>query len=634
MKISSATRFDDRTIDEHGSSSVGVEGLPHESNSNEYLSSASEASEDRHVGHAPDALRGMTGSGDDSEGGDNACVVGCNSNNGNAGRTANCNNAVSNGNDNYAGAFALRNGNDFGKTSTSQPSRLKNNDGHTANGGYGQCDYSSLPFMENGGENTESNANCPIADEEVSIWEELRRANEKRNLKCLFKFYASVEIAEEAVRRCCSEKQDNFWRQAYMRHSHLIAKIMVKEVTEGTYHVRGYRKVKLPRNHKTDKEREAKIYTLYDRCIQMFILVIIEQKCRRKVLRNNYSNIEGRGIFCNDKRFCMLNKIRFATKQYNGLYAYLTDIRHFYQSVYWKVLLGVVFEFIKDDTTRWLLVQIYQASQDMPIGSSLSPLFSDILMNEFDMEILRKYKPRAFFAFGDNRMFIADLPTIYRIKEFQQSFYAGRYNLTVKKDYQICKVEDGFRFCKTWYKNGFVKMRGEMRRRAIRCAERPQSFAGYRGMMMKTDSAHLLHMIDTDIHKLRVNRYRMLTNEDGLGLRDFEGISKKIDDWVGHTICVTNYAKCDNGKASEFYILIQYQAKGKDGDVKTYKTKCGHFEIKQAALKWQRDNDHEAKYVTVEQDGKNIYFKEYHVTNKEATDIIAKEKNVDFSKLN
>lgn len=51
-------------------------------------------------------------------------------------------------------------------------------------------------------------------------------------------------------------------------------------------------------------------------------------------------------------------------------------------------------------------------------------------------------------------------------------------------------------------------------------------------------------------------------------------------------------------------------------------------------MKWQRDNDHEAKYVTVEQDGKNIYFKEYHVTNKEATDIIAKEKNVDFSKLN
>ena len=44
----------------------------------------------------------------ESEGGEHGSVVGCNANNGNASaRTANCNNAASNGNDNYAGAFAL-----------------------------------------------------------------------------------------------------------------------------------------------------------------------------------------------------------------------------------------------------------------------------------------------------------------------------------------------------------------------------------------------------------------------------------------------------------------------------------------------------------------------------------------------
>ena len=42
-----------------------------------------------------------------SEGGMNASVLGCNANNANAGRYVNANNAASNRNDNFAGAFAV-----------------------------------------------------------------------------------------------------------------------------------------------------------------------------------------------------------------------------------------------------------------------------------------------------------------------------------------------------------------------------------------------------------------------------------------------------------------------------------------------------------------------------------------------
>ena len=87
---------------------------------------------------------------DKSVGKDKALVVGCNANNGNASaRTANCNNAVSNGNDNYAGAFAV---NKVNKTNTkhltTQPTRLNIADNHTAIGGCGWDECQKLPFWD------------------------------------------------------------------------------------------------------------------------------------------------------------------------------------------------------------------------------------------------------------------------------------------------------------------------------------------------------------------------------------------------------------------------------------------------------------------------------------------------------
>ena len=601
--------------------SVGTGRLPHNKGCG-YGRAVPESAHKSVTEGSLDPLDGTGGLRDDSEGRDDACVVGCSARNGNAGRSANCNNAVSNGNDNYAGAFALNKRNDIEKHPTSQPSRLKTTESCVATGRHRQCDYGSLLYVD-GEDKAESNATPSIA--ETSIWEELTRANKKRNLKGLERFYHSVEIAETAIRRCCSD-QDTDWKRGYMRHAHLIGKIMVKEITEGTYYVRGYRVIDLPRRHESDKQRQAKVYTLYDRCVQMFILVIIEQKCRRKVIRNNYSNIEGRGILCNDKRYCMINKIRFATQQYPDALVLLTDIHHFYQSVTWKVLLGSMFEFIKDKTTRWLLLIIYKASGDMPIGSCLSPLFSDILMNDFDEKIVRYFKPHAYFAFGDNRMFIGDRETIMKIKTFQQSYYAGRFGLEVKGDYQICKVKDGFRFCKTWYDNGFVRIRAEMRRRAIRCARKPQSFAGYHGLLLKTDSKRLL--------KLILTRLQQMKNRQGIEIREFAGKDTELDKFVGTKIAVTNYCMIDNGKDSKFYVKLQFLGKTPE-DVKPllYKTNCGHHEIKQAALLWKREQHKMPEYVTVMQKGRNIFFKEYHVTDEEACAVVKEELNIDLSKI-
>ena len=97
-----------------------------------------------------------------------ASVVGCNANNGNAGRTLNANNAVANGNDNFAGGFATN----FKEHLTSWPSRPKTTiDNHVSDSAvHGQSDYGA---SGNFGCYAEMNAN----NAEKDIWYELHLKN-------------------------------------------------------------------------------------------------------------------------------------------------------------------------------------------------------------------------------------------------------------------------------------------------------------------------------------------------------------------------------------------------------------------------------------------------------------------------
>jgi hypothetical protein len=557
-----------------------------------------------------------------SEGKDEASVVGCNANNGNAGRTLNANNSVANSNDNYAGGFAHNKEKSSEETLTSQPSRLNTNEGHIAKCEYGQLDYESIPFM-NGDDIAERDA----YNIEGTIWDDLRKANSKRNLKGLRKFYLSKEITIYSVKMTC-EKRDTKAKVYYYAHADEIAGKLINDIRNDTYYVHGYIEVDLPKLHKTSKERHAKIYSLYDRCMQNLCLTIIEQKLRRKVIRNNYSNIEKRGILCNDKKFCMMNKIRHATVIYNDLHVLNTDIKKFYQNINWKIIINVLFRTVKDKTTRDILYKTFEASKDLPIGCCLSPLIADIIMNDYDYIILKHFKPRFYAAFGDNRLYIGRKDILQKIVSFTKKYYRNHYHFKMKDDYQIKKVNDGFRFCKTWYYNGFVRIRGELKRRAIRAATKPQSFAGYNGILEKADSKHLLYLINNDLKKLKKRIRKKME------VRPFKGREVKFETLIGKKVFVTDYKKVDNGKDSQYYYVFQLISLTEGGkEPELLRANNGSFEIKQACKEWEYSNIQLPIKVTIAREGTSYYFEEYHMTNKQACDIIIKNMNINIDEL-
>ena len=591
------------------------------------------------TGDAPTAC-GSTTAGE-SEGRENASVAGCNANNANAGRTVNCNNAVSNGNDNYARGFADEK-HENGKHPASRAPRSKNKENPVATGGQGRCEYGTLlPFWDCDGA-TESNASprlrdgkggmgCQTAlaepDMTDPIWEELKSANSKRRLKSLGRFYGNINIALEAVRQATRNCDTAEKRLYYGRLRLETAKRMVREVTDGTYTVGGYRSIPLRRRHKTDKERSPKVFTLYDRCVQMMVYIVTGGKLNRKVPRENYSNTPGRGILCRDRRFSMMTRIRTATWKWPEMYALTTDIRKYYESVWWKAALGVFSKTVKDRRTLWLLGLWLRESGDLPIGMCISPVLSDLLVAEHDEEAKRLFPEIRFMAaFGDNRLYIGPRETLLRLRSWEQSFYAGRYGLEVKDDHQVWKVSDGFRFCKTWYERGYVRTRGEMRRRAIRAADRPRSFAGYKGILMKSDGSRLLRLIATNVRRLR-----MRDSEKIQPLR-FTGEDVSFDDFIGKRVYITDFDRRKNNKDSGYYYKWQFVGV-RNGHEVLCTTGCGSHELKQVGDIWSDEHTPMPQLVTIGKQGRSIFFEEWHVTVQEACRRKIVEMGLDLSKI-
>lgn len=551
-----------------------------------------------------------------SEGGEHGSVVGCNANNGNASaRTANCNNAASNGNDNYAGAFALIKG--TGGTSTSRAASTKITDSSAVNDGQERCDYGSdIPYW--GDENAESNALA--TDKEAEIFAELANVNGKRKLKSLKRFFTDKRIIAYAFDRTMQSSSANAKTKAqFASQREQIIDRIAKELSEQTYEPEPAERRVIRKRGKGDKARNADVYTLYDRIVQMLILTVIERKFRNMMIRNIYSGIKGRSLLSNDKTYCMVNQIRTWVKGHPDAYVGLTDIRHFYESLRVKIVLGEMFGIIVCPFTRWLLYTAFSKTEYLPIGGCLSQLMGMYTIVGADRELLQRYRVK-YFAFGDNRLIGGNKKAVREAMSFLVSYYEGRYGLSVKGDYQLRKVSDGFRFCKYDFKGGFVHVRAEIRRRAIRAYRKGlQHYAGYKGMLLKTDSRRLRYLIE--------NHHMELTNRHGMKIRTQRGDKVKFRDLredseifpVEYSI-EPSEAKAKEGKEGLMvrltYILIDGESK------RLCHSTEGSEEIVEFFRLVQRGEQDLHQRLHVRHDNTKSYFAEFHTSKEEACSII------------
>lgn len=558
-----------------------------------------------------------------SEGKESVSAVGCNANNGNpSSRTVNCNNGLGNGNSNYSGAFAVNNGTKRNRaTLTSCAASTKIKDGRAATGGYGRCDYDSLPFMCD--EIAESNATATDKD---AVFDELQTANNKRKLKNLKHFFINRTLIEYAFDRTVegtNAKSDIV--DAFVQNKSAICNRIERELTEQTYTPEPSHRRVIHKKGKGDKDRNADVFVLYDRVIQMLILIVIEKKFRNMMLRNIYSGIKGRSLLSNDKRYCMINKIRHWVKGHRQAWVGLTDIYHFYENLRMKIVLGEMFHIIVCPYTRWLLLTAFKNTEYLPIGGCLSQIMAMFTVVSADRELLRTYNV-TLFCFGDNRLICGKKTEVRKAMSFLMSYYEGRYCLSVKADYQIRKVADGFRFCKYDYKDSFVKIRAEIRRRSIRAHKRGlQHYAGYKGIFDKTDSKRLQSLIET----------MQIVNRHGMTVRTQRGEKKKLRDLKDDTVVVPVEYKIEKSMAHEKSndeddaLMVRLTYIALHGNQKRlYHTTEGSEEIVGFFQLVDSGDTQLHQKLHITKSGTKVAFTEYHTTAEEACDIICKELGI------
>lgn len=585
-----------------------------------------------HVEDANQTSEPCTSGEDKSAGKEKALVVGCNANNDNASaRTANCNNAVSNGNDNYAGAFAVKQVDSANmKHLAAQSTRLNIAKNHVATGGHGADEVSSLPFWTDDIAEPCSHelGNYPLnatlegtEAEKEAILQELDIVSRKRKLKNLKRFITNHIIVRMGVERCLSRASDSPEVRNAIRNKEKIIVRIIRELTEETYRCQPTTRRIITKRGKGDKDRNADIYTVYDRCVQNILLIVLQQKLTNKLSPWCYSGIKGRSLWSNNKTYCMVNRIRTYVQYHPQASAGLTDIRHFYESLRSKVVLGVLFDTITCPYTRSLLCDILLQTETLVIGGTLSQIFAMLTLTEMDYEINRIFHPQFYGAFGDNRIIMDDdREKVIKAVHWEMSYLEGRYGMHMKNDYQIARVSDGFMFCKQHFRGSFVNVRAEIRRRSIRGAIRGQQhYAGYHGMLVKTDSRKLIYLIKNRLNSLRMK------NQKGMMIKPMAGELIKLNKVEGKTIYITDYVIRKNNKDSEYFVRFQFVVVNGDGSKHLYVTNNGSFEIKEFFKLVENGSVSLPVKTRVCSEGTSYYFEQFHTSNQEACNLICEK---------
>lgn len=533
-------------------------------------------------------------------------VLGCNANNANpSARTANCNNAASNSNDNYCSAAALK---IFGRTIIAR-SKWTN---------------VSEELGDKDGQASHSESNGQREAENVcKLLAELSKANACRRLNNMKKFVCSRYIIGKALDKMLQGKPHiegtEFYRnkeaQIIADNRDIVIEAVKKDLEEETYTCGSHQPKFIRARWKGGKNRNAMVLSCYDQIVQIAILMVCEKRFSNEITRHIYSNIKGRSLLSNDPKFSLKEQLAKFVRNHPSDYLLMDDVEKFYESLSSKIAFGKVLEIVECPFLRRLYAEILLSLPYLPIGDSLSPMIANLVMSDVDKLILEKFKPKFFAAFGDNRIYGGSKDTLLRIREFASIYYSSRYNLKMKDDWSIVPTTSEFTFCKMKFKPGFTHVRASIRSHAMKVAYINKRFAGYKGMFMKTDGQSLLRRYRETKGELR--------SRTGQRIPEFAGKKVEMDKLVGKNLYLANYRKIDNDKPSEYYYRFMFI----DKDTKeVVQTSNGSALIKDAMEQIESMEEPYKSVIHIKRvNGGGFCFEEFVVTTEEVADVLIKE---------
>lgn len=232
-----------------------------------------------------------------------------------------------------------------------------------------------------------------------------------------------------------------------------------------------------------------------DRITHHAVMRILEPIFVATFTTDTYSCIKKKGIHA------AANGIKNALRDVQGTkYCLKLDITKFYPSVDHSILKQLLRRKFKDRDLLWLLDEIIDSSEGLPIGNYLSQYFANFYLSYFDHWIKEVKGVKYYFRYADDLVILShDKNTLHALLGDIQSYLLNNLNLRVKKNYAVFPVEErGIDFVGYVFRHGYTRLRKSIKQNFARMMAKrfnPSSMASYLGWAKHADCKNLIKKI-------------------------------------------------------------------------------------------------------------------------------------------
>lgn len=241
--------------------------------------------------------------------------------------------------------------------------------------------------------------------------------------------------------------------------------------------------------------KERKIYSLPyfpDRNVHHAVMNILEPIFTSTFISGTYSCIKGKGIHA------AANALKKALKDEAGTkYCLKLDIKKFYPSINNEILKTLLRRKFKDNDLLWLLDNIIDSAEGVPIGNYLSQYFANFYLTGFDHWLKEVKQVKYYFRYADDMVILSsDKAYLHQLLADIREYLTVNLKLEIKDNYQIFPVAvRGIDFVGYVFFHTHTLLRKAIKKNFARMmAKRPtqSSFNAYSGWIKHCNGKHLL----------------------------------------------------------------------------------------------------------------------------------------------
>jgi len=229
-----------------------------------------------------------------------------------------------------------------------------------------------------------------------------------------------------------------------------------------------------------------------DRIVHHAAMNILEPVFVSSFTADTYSCIKKRGIHAAAKA------VKSALKDAAGTqFCLKLDIKKFYPNVDHEILKQLLRRKIKDQDLLWLLDEIIESADGLPIGNYLSQYFANFYLTYFDHWIKEELRVKYYFRYADDMVILSNNKAyLHKLLDQIRNYLQEKLKLTVKNNYHIFPVDArGIDFVGYVFRHSHTLLRKSIKQSFARMVARnrnSQSIASYKGWALHCNSKNLI----------------------------------------------------------------------------------------------------------------------------------------------